>query len=173
MLNGGFELTTRITRETNNEVAQVCHEYSSRFGFFGSLPLPDVEGSLEEIDSPWSLGGSELAVMTNAQGYYLGDSRFDPAFMKLNEYKTFIFLHPIQRRSLDSPEADKALAQYPTPATEFFFDTTRAVANLLQSGTVTRFENITFLVSHRSATLPPLVERLAFFSPRMLKSGEK
>lgn len=170
---GDFELTKRITRETNNEVAQVCRKYPSRFGFFASLPLPDVEGSLEEIDYALSLGASGFAVMTNAQGYYLGDSRFDPIFMKLNEHRAVIFMHPTQCRSLDNPKADKPLAQYPTPMMEFFFDTTRAVVNLLQSGTVTRFENLTFLVSHCGATLPPLVERLAFFSTRMLKSGEK
>lgn len=170
---GDFELAERITRETNEEVAQICRAYPDRFGFFASLPLPGVEGSLEEIDYALKLGASGFAVMTNAQGYYMGDSRFDPVFKKLNEHKTVIFMHPTQCCSLDNPEADKPLAQYPTPMMEFFFDTTRAVVNLLLSGTVTRFENLTFLVSHCGATLPPLVERFAAFSSRVLPSSEK
>lgn len=170
---GDFELAKRITRETNEEVAQICRAHPDRFGFFASLPLPDVEGSLEEIDYALKLGASGFAVMTNAQGYYMGDSRFDPVFKKLNEHKTVIFMHPTQCCSLDNPEADKPLAQYPTPMMEFFFDTTRAVVNLLLSGTVTRFGNLTFLVSHCGATLPPLVERFAAFSSRVLPSSEK
>lgn len=170
---GDFELAKRITRETNEEVAQICRAHPDRFGFFASLPLPDVEGSLEEIDYALKLGASGFAVMTNAQGYYMGDSRFDPVFKKLNEHKTVIFMHPTQCCSLDNPEADKPLAQYPTPMMEYFFDTTRAVVNLLLSGTVTRFGNLTFLVSHCGATLPPLVERFAAFSSRMLPSNEK
>ena len=168
-----FELTKRVTRETNNEIAGICRKFPDRFGWFASLPLPDVEGSLEEIDHAMQLGASGFAVMTNAQGYYMGDSKFDPVFQKLNEHSTVVFMHPTQCCSLDNPEADKPLAQYPTPMMEYFFDTTRAVVNLLQSGTATRYANLTFLVSHCGATLPPLVERFAAFSTRMLPSGEK
>jgi hypothetical protein len=59
--------------------------------------------------------------MTNAQGYYMGDSRFDPVFEKLNERKTVI-MHPTQCCSVDNPEADRPLAQYPTPMMDYFFD---------------------------------------------------
>ncbi|GLI81017.1 hypothetical protein PoHVEF18_009386 [Penicillium ochrochloron] len=168
-----FELAKRITRETNNEIAQICRKFPDRFGWFASLPLPDVEGSLEEIDHALKLGASGFALMTNAQGYYMGDARFDQVFKKLNDHKAIVFMHPTQCCSLDNPDADKPLAQYPTPMMEYFFDTTRAVVNLLLSGTVTRFENLTFLVSHCGATLPPLVERFTAFSTRMLQGCEK
>jgi predicted TIM-barrel fold metal-dependent hydrolase len=170
---GDFALAKRVTRETNIEISQICRQFPDRFGWFASLPLPDVEASLEEIDHALELGASGFAVMTNAQGYYMGDSRFDPVFEKLNQRNAIVFMHPTQCCSLDNPEADKPLAQYPTPMMEYFFDTTRAVVNLLLSGTVTRFENLTFLVSHCGASLPPLVERFSSFSTRMLKSSEK
>jgi hypothetical protein len=67
--------------------------------------------------------------MMNAQGYYVGDPRFDPVFKELNDRKTIIFMHPTQCCSLNAPEADKPLAQYPTPMLEF--DTTRPVVSLL------------------------------------------
>ncbi|KAE8383729.1 hypothetical protein BDV26DRAFT_276993 [Aspergillus bertholletiae] len=168
-----FALTRRITRETNDEMAEICRKFPDRFGWFASLPLPDVEGSLAEIDYALDQGASGFAVMTNAQGYYMGDPRFDRVFEKLNERKAVIFMHPTQCCSLDNPDADKPMAQYPSPMLEYFFDTTRAVVNLLLSGTVTRFENLTFLVSHCGATLPPLVERFATFSTLILKSSER
>ncbi|KAJ5263486.1 hypothetical protein N7478_011091 [Penicillium angulare] len=65
-----FELTRQVTRETNAEIAEICSRFPDRFGWFASLPLPDVEGSLEEIDAALKLGASGFAVMTNAQGNY-------------------------------------------------------------------------------------------------------
>jgi predicted TIM-barrel fold metal-dependent hydrolase len=171
---GNFELAKQITRETNDEIATVCRKFPDRFKFFASLPLPDVEGSLEEIDRALELGAVGFALMTNAQGYYMGDSRFDPVFSKLNERKAVVFVHPTQCCSLDNPETDKPLAQYPTPMMEYLFDTTRAVVNLILSGTVTRNRELTFLVSHCGAMLPPLIERLTTFSATpLLKSCER
>lgn len=168
---GDFELARQVTRETNDEVARICSRFPERFKFFASLPLPNVEGSLREIDRALDLGACGFALMTNAQGYYLGDSRFDPVFAKLNERNALIFMHPTQCCSLENPEADWPLAQYPAPIMEYFFDTTRAVVNLLLSGTVTKYGNLTFLVSHCGATLPPLVERFSTFSTRLLKDS--
>ncbi|KAJ5585640.1 hypothetical protein N7450_005427 [Penicillium hetheringtonii] len=168
---GDMGLARQITRETNVEVAEICRQFPDRFRFFASLPLPDVEGSLEEIDHALDLGAAGFALMTNAEGHYLGDARFDPVFEKLNARKALVFMHPTQCCSLDSPDAGKPLAQYPTPMMEYFFDTTRAVVNLLLSGTVTRYENLTFLVSHCGATLPPLVERFAAFSTTPFLQG--
>lgn len=168
-----FELARQVTRETNDEIAEVCRQYPDRFKFFASLPLPDVDGSLEEIDRVLKLDGCVgFALMTNAQGYYLGDSRFDPVMQRLNEHKAIIFMHPTQCRSVDHPEGDKPLAQYPTPLIEFFFDTTRAVMNLLLSGTVRKYQDLTFLVSHCGATLPAVVERFTAFSSMLLKESD-
>ncbi|PTB53114.1 hypothetical protein M431DRAFT_145971 [Trichoderma harzianum CBS 226.95] len=160
---GDDALARKITRETNEELAEICAKYPSRFGFFASLPLPDIEGSLAEIDHALKLGASGFAVMTNAHGQYLGDSTLDAVFHKLNEVNAILFMHPTTCCGSD-PAAVKPMNQYPSPMLEFFFDTTRAVTNLLLSGTVERNPNISFLVSHCGATLPPLVERFTSFA---------
>jgi predicted TIM-barrel fold metal-dependent hydrolase len=56
----------------------MCRKFPDRFKFFASLPLPDVERSLKEIDRALGRGAVGFALMTNAQGYYMGDKRFDP-----------------------------------------------------------------------------------------------
>ena len=158
-------LAARITRETNNELSEICSKTPDRFAFFASLPLPDVEGSIAESDHALdTLGALGFALMTNAHGVYLGDASLDPIFAHLNTRKAVIFMHPTQCRVRDNPSADKPLAEYPSPMLEFFFDTTRAVTNLLLTHTVTRNPNLTFLVSHCGATLPPLIERFTQFA---------
>ena len=39
-----------LARSVNEEGARLVHDHSNRFGLFASLPLPDVEGSLQEIE---------------------------------------------------------------------------------------------------------------------------
>ncbi len=172
-LKAGDDLNARrITRETNEEVAQICRAHPDRFGFFASLPLPDVEGSLEEIDHALDkLGAVGFALMTNAHGHYLGDAHFDTVFEKLNERKAIVFIHPTSCCSHTSINAERPLSKYPAPMLEFFFDTARAVANLIISGTVGRYPNITYLISHCGGALPPLVERFSSFSSIILEGG--
>ncbi|KAH8885919.1 amidohydrolase 2 [Thozetella sp. PMI_491] len=162
--SNNHELAREITRETNEELHQICLQHPSRFGFFASLPLPDVEGSIAEIDHALDhLGASGFALMTNSFGIYLGDNAFDAVFEKLNERKAVVFMHPTTccAGNIDSP---KPLNQYPSPMLEFFFDSARAVTNLLLSGTVQRNPDITFLVSHGGGVIPPLLERFTNFS---------
>jgi predicted TIM-barrel fold metal-dependent hydrolase len=166
------KLARQVTRESNTEIAGICSKHPDRFGWFASLPLPDIEGSIAEIDYAYDkLGTLGVALMTNAHGVYLGDSSLDPIFEKLNERKAVVFMHPTTCHVQANPTVGKPLNQFPSPMLEFFFDTTRAVTNLLLSGTVQRYPNITYLVSHCGATLPPLIERFTNFAKVM--GGEK
>ncbi|KAB8272905.1 hypothetical protein BDV30DRAFT_227100 [Aspergillus minisclerotigenes] len=171
---GNFELARQVTRETNDEIAETHRRYPDKFSFFASLRLPDPEGSVQEIERVRDMEGCcGFTMMTNAQGHYLGDEVYRPVFEKLNEKPTVIFIHPTQCCSKDNSAADKPLAQYPTPMMEYYFDTTRAVVNLLLTQTVTKYTNLTFLVSHCGATLPTLVERVGAFSTGLLKEDTK
>jgi 6-methylsalicylate decarboxylase len=158
-------LARKVTQETNDAIAEICRAHPTRFGFFASLPLPDVAGSIEEIDRALdSLGAQGFALMTNIHGDYLGDAAFDPVFAKLNERRAVVFIHPTSCGSTKTPDAERPLSKYPAPVLEFFFDTARAVVNLILSGTVNRYPNITYLISHCGGALPPLVERFSSFS---------
>ncbi|KAK5991364.1 Decarboxylase yanB [Cladobotryum mycophilum] len=177
LVPGNDTLARQVTRETNDEIAQLVSQRPDRFEFFASLPLPDVEGSIAEIDYALDkLGAKGFALLTNAHGVYLGDEALDPVFKKLNERHALIFMHPTVGCGND-PTALKPLNQYSSPMLEFFFDTTRAVTNLLLSGTVDRYPNIRYIVSHTGAVIPPLLERFTGFSkvvkmPYSLTSAE-
>lgn len=166
------KMAAQITRDTNKEMSEICAKHPDRFGFFAALPLPDVENSLEEIDVALDqLHASGFGVLTNAHGNYLGDRCFDPIFERLNDRHAILFIHPTQCHSLHDPTGSKPLDQYPAPMMEYLFDTTRAITNLLLSGTVKKYPNITFLVSHCGAVLPPLVERFTSFSALIQDGG--
>jgi 6-methylsalicylate decarboxylase len=144
-----------LCRHCNEYAARMQSDYPGRFGSFASLPLPDIDASLEEIAfSLDSLKADGICLLTNYGGAYLGDRQFDPVFQELDRRAAVVFVHPTE-----SPGA--CLCGLPPASLEFPFDTTRAVANLLFSGTLARHRNIRFIFSHAGGAIPFLAERLA------------
>ena len=164
-----------MTRQTNEELSAVCTKHPSRFEFFASLPLPSILESIVEIDHALDkLGAVGFAVMSNANGVYLGDKTLDPIFEKLNAREAILFIHPTACNLLGpggQVQTIKPLEDYPRPMMEFMFDETRAIANLLLSGTVSKYSHITFIMSHCGCALPSIVDRVGAFAT-LFKGGE-
>ncbi|KIW52744.1 hypothetical protein PV05_08367 [Exophiala xenobiotica] len=49
LVPGNDELARKVCRECNLAGADAKTRFPDRFGFWASLPLPDVQGSLEEL----------------------------------------------------------------------------------------------------------------------------
>jgi predicted TIM-barrel fold metal-dependent hydrolase len=164
-------LTTPLTRQCNAYASSLKTQYPDNFGFWASLPLPNVDAALQEIDTAWSENADGFGLMTNYHGNYVGDALFDGVFEKLNELGATVFIHPTAPcMKADISSSGEAISaspfgeQYPIPIFEFFFDTARAVVNLFSSGTVDRCPNIRFIVPHAGGALPPLMTRFIQFS---------
>ncbi|KAK9419093.1 putative Amidohydrolase-related domain-containing protein [Seiridium unicorne] len=162
-----------MTRQTNEELSAICAAHPQHFGFFASLSLPSVDESIAEIDYALDkLGAVGFAVLSNANGIYLGDPVLDPVFAHLNSRQAILFMHPTTCNLLTSAgigsqkevQAATPLDQYPRPMMEFMFDETRAVANLLLSGTVAKYPHIKFIMSHCGCALPSIVDRIGTFA---------
>ena len=135
-----------------------------------SLPLPDVEASLEEIRYALDeLDADGFVLLTNYHGIYLGDGRFEPVFAELARRGAKVFFHPTTGCQCVNGQAQKfEPLPYPSPMLEFFFDTARAVINLIMTGTVSRYPDITYLIPHCGAVLPPLIDRFSNFATKIL-----
>ena len=175
---GNTSLCRKIARETNSELAEICALHPDRFDFFASLPLPNVEGSIAEIDYALDhLGAKGFAILTNANGIYLGEPSLDEVFEHLNKRKAIVMIHPTTCQLCCSTDLDVSqdlrskeavpLPQYPRPMLEFFFDTARAVTHLILSKTVERNSDITFIVPHCGSVLPSIIERFTSYSSRV------
>lgn len=173
LVPGNDAMARELARDCNTFASNLKKEYPSRFGFWASLPLPDVQGSLGEIPFALdALNADGFVLQTNHQGVYLGDPTFAPIFALLNERKTTVFIHPAGpciAASAGSPCSPATpLTKYSSPMLEFLFDTARCISDLFISGTVFRYPQITFVVSHCGGTLPPLIERIAVISTARL-----
>ncbi len=153
----------KLAREVNEEAARAAHDHPGRFGLFAALPLPDVDGAIEEATYALDvLGADGVGVETNHHGIYMGDPRFDPLFAELNRRRAVVFMHPT---SPTCPCCQTLSLGYPRPMIEFMFETTRAVTNLLLTGTMDRFPDTRLIVPHAGAAMPVLADRIAGLSP--------
>ncbi len=148
-----------FARQTNLATAQLAALHPDRFGHFGSLPLPDVEGSMAEARFVFDeIGAQGVAVLSNAHGVYLGDERFAPLWADLDAREALVFVHPTS-----PPNHASVSCGRPRPVIEFLFDTARTVVDLILSGTLTTFPNIRFVFTHAGGVLPLVADRVELF----------
>lgn len=156
LIEGDEEATRALTRHCNDFAAQAQSDHPGRFGHFASLPLPDIEGSLREIEYALdTLKADGFIMHSNENDIWLGDKRFWPVYEELDRRNAVVYVHPAtpgccQQVPTASPPA---LLEYP-------FDTARAISNLIFTGTAARFPNIRFIFSHGGGAIPMIVDKL-------------
>ena len=144
----------QICRAWNEYAAGLRRDHGYRVGVFALVALPDVEGSLREIEYALdTLGLDGIAFYTSYDRRYPGDKEFAPVFAELNRRKATVFFHPLACCGAIVPGI-------PTNAYELPFDTTRAVASLMFSGTFMRNPEIRFIFSHGAGAIPMLAGRI-------------
>lgn len=161
----------QLARDVNQEAAGLTTRYPGRFGFFASLPLPDLDASLAEIDFAFdTLHADGVVLLSNSDGSYLGDPGLDPLLEALDRRGAVVFLHPTSPAcSCGVGPAGSAL---PAPILEFMFETTRAVTKLVYAGVPERFPNIRFIIPHGGAAIPALADRIAFAAAAIPSVGD-
>jgi 6-methylsalicylate decarboxylase len=155
---GDLDEAVRWAREGNEFVARIVQDDPQHFGGLASLPLPDVDAAIRELEYAFDvLKLDGVFAMTSVDGYYLGDPRYDELCHELNRRSAVVIVHP----NTTPPGADVPKLKIPHSMMEFTFDTTRLVANLLYSGTLERYPNIRFVMPHAGGTVPYLAWRIA------------
>ena len=146
-----------LARRVNEYLADIKRDRPDRFGAFAALPLPDVEGSLEQIEYAFDvLELDGVSIFTNAGGSYLGDSRFDPVLAELQRRGAVAFVHPTA-----SPDPIAHTLGLPDTLLDYPVDTSRAIAKLHYSNTFARTPDVKYVFVHAGGTIPYLASRFA------------
>jgi 6-methylsalicylate decarboxylase len=144
-----------LARRCNELSAKLVQARPNRLGGFAALPLPDVDGALEEL--AYALDTLKLdgvVLFSNANGVYLGDARFEPVFAELERRRAVVFVHPTA-----SPDPSAHHLGLPDSLIDFTADTTRAVAQMHYSNRFARTPNVKYIFSHAGGTAPYLAGR--------------
>jgi len=145
----------KLARECNDYGARLVADHPGRFGSFATVPLTDVDGSLQEIAYALdTLKADGIGLMTNYGDKWLGDPSFLPVMEELNRRKTLVYTHPTTANCC----VNLVRTQQPQMI-EWGTDTTRTIADIIFSGNAQKFRDIRWIFSHAGGTMPFLIER--------------
>jgi predicted TIM-barrel fold metal-dependent hydrolase len=146
----------RVARESNEWVAKLISDNAGRFGSFAMVPLPDVDGTLREIEYALdTLKADGICLLTSYGDRWLGHPSFAPVMDELNRRGAVVYTHPTTADCCRNLVAD-----VPPTVIEFGTDTSRTITDIVFSGTAARCPDAQFIFSHAGGTLPFLTERL-------------
>jgi len=144
-----------LARELNDFTAAMRTERPDRFGFFATLPMPDIPASVAEAQRALDERGADgVVLLANNRGVYLGAGGQDPLFRVLEDRGAIVFIHPAE---LPGPAVDGIVPF----AADFLLDTTRAAYLLVRNRVVSGYPNIRFILSHAGGFVPYTSHRMA------------
>lgn len=150
----------RLARECNEYVARIASDRPGKFGLFAILPMPDIEGSLHEIEYALDvLGADGIGLLTSyafngGKEKWLGDDVYAPIFEELNRRAAVVFSHPVCPTCMRG-----VMPGIPVSMIEYAADTTRAIAQMIQSGSARRYPHMETIFTHAGGAMPMLIER--------------
>ena len=154
------ERARNLARQNNEYGAQVVQGNPKRFGLFASLPLPDRDGSLQEIEhSLGTLKADGIGLWNTYGEKWAGDPEFAAVFDELNRRKAVVFFHPMRSPCCNFPSLTSAL--------DFDVETAQNIYSLLASGTFSRCPDIRFIFSHAGGAITVLYPRIIDMQERL------
>lgn len=161
----GDDANARYLTETTNEaLARFVSFAPERLGFFATLPLPDVDGALRQMEHALdTLNADGVIFLSNQNGFYVGDPAFEPLYAEMDRRSVVAFVHPASPSYVPTLRLDlwAAYIEYP-------FETTRVAANLIYNGVMARYPRIRWILAHAGGALPYLSVRL-----RLMEESDK
>jgi aminocarboxymuconate-semialdehyde decarboxylase len=157
----GWEAAGRraMARRVNEFGADLVTRWPDRFGSFATLPLPDLEGALRELDYAFDvLRADGVILLSNYAGHYLGDPAFGPLWAELDRRAAVVFIHPAK------PQIP-IIEDIPGPIVDYPFDTTRTAVQLVLSGVVAHSPRVKIILSHAGGFVPYAAHRFAELAP--------
>jgi aminocarboxymuconate-semialdehyde decarboxylase len=145
-----------LARRLNDSMVKRAQRNPDRVRGFATLPLPDVEASLRELeriaDAPGVVG---IGVGSNFDGVALDDPQLEPVWARISSLGLPVSEHPMLPTFADH------LPGYALPIRVGFpFDTTLCVTRMIYGGVFERHPDLEFIVPHTGSAFIGLLERL-------------
>lgn len=165
------QAASRVVHAADDYAAKMMSDHPGRFGLFAPLNMVDVDLSLKEIEYAYDqIHAHGIGIQTSYNGKYPGDPMYRPILEELHHRKAVVFLHG------PNPACCSRIHDGPgmfASVVEVTFDTTRAVASLLTSGSLARYRDIKWIVPYGGGTIPYVAGRLEAFVNGAMRAALK
>lgn len=149
------ELGRSLSRLVNDTLAEQAARHPSRMVALGTVPLQHPALAVEELHRcVQELGMRGVQISTNVAGAELADQRFHPFLAAAQELGAVLFLHPT-----GFTQGDRLSAHHLNNIIGNPLDTTVALAHLIYSGTLDRYDRLKLCVAHGGGMLPAYAGR--------------
>ncbi len=155
--NPRARISIEACREVNEAAARIVADHPTRFGALAFLPQYDFDAVAEE--AVYALDELQLdgvGLNPSVDNHYLGAPEYDPLMTELDRRRAVVLLHPT-----NPPFFEDLGLEIRSSVIEYVFETTRAIANLILSGTIERFPNVRWITAHAGGAAPYIAARLA------------
>lgn len=161
----------QISRQCNDYMAGLIKEHPDRLGGFAAVPLPDVEGAVQEAEYALDrLKLDGIGLVSNLNNRYFGDPEFEAFWQALNRRKAVVYVHP--RRPEET--VGYKMLNYTHHIKN---DTSKAIVDYMRAGYHKKFPDIKFFLSHGGGTLatvmPDVLEQMEKENPRIRQEFEE
>jgi len=150
------DLSERLSRAYNDACAEAHRQYPDRFVGLATLPLPDTDRSLRELERAKALPGIHGIYMgTHINGRDLSDPAFLPVFQAIEAAGLPIFLHPLIVLG-----GERLKPFYLGNLLGNPFEAAVAAAHLIFGGVLDKCPRLEVSLPHAGGALPILAGRL-------------
>ena len=134
----------RFVRACNEYAADLVREYPGRLGFFASVPLPDIDGALDEIRYAYDVLHADGIFLSTSYGVrWIGDPAFTPILRAIDRCGALASVHP------PGTNCCRTLSSYLPYGEETPGETEGALMSLRSNAAIAELTQIRYLVSHR------------------------
>ncbi|KAK3313384.1 hypothetical protein B0H66DRAFT_350349 [Apodospora peruviana] len=171
---GNAAYSAGLARLLNEWLAELHRQFPKRFEFYAVMPLPYTEYAIREAKYALSsLGALGLGLLTNHEGLYLGNPAFAPFYSAIDALPGgphVCMVHPtepLMRAANGTVISTANPTLYNSGLVEFYFETARALMDLISTRTLTNYTNIRYSIAHVGGAFPSIRDRFLKRNPSL------
>ena len=174
-------LAIELSKETNNELANLIKLHPARFAGLAILPVADPKAAAEELSRAVNELGLKGAMLSGTfNGRFFDEPEFIPIFSKAQELNVPLYMHPaiipknIAEYYYQSKNwSEVAGAMFASAGYGWHLDSGIAIVRLIASGIFDKLSNLKLISGHWGELVPFFLNRLDDQLGKTLKLNRK
>jgi aminocarboxymuconate-semialdehyde decarboxylase len=148
--------TPELARLANDTLAETCRRHPDRFpAFVASLPMNNIEASLQEIDrAVQDLGARGVQVFTNVAGKPLSAAEYRPIFQRMAALDLPVWVHPMRAAQFSDYASEQVSESEIWFSFGWPYETTACMTRLIYSGIFEELPRLKIVSHHMGGMIP-------------------